>query len=346
MRPATADQTTEAPCCTACGQVLGFRTTDRLTGLLDRWAWDEAAVEILEQVGDRPAVLLMLDLDGFREVNNVHGHLAGDVVLRAVASVVRGAVRQMDVVGRYGGYGGDEFLVLLPATDREQGERVASRMLAQIRAVAVAVPSARGGTATIRGLTASVGLAARDHGPDHDLTALFQAADGALRRAKQTGRDRLASAAVGSGTSPFGVRALPSILPNGGGGGRFLAELSAEWGQESPRRLVPREDPPDYATVLAAQLRSLLRMLPGEDELDVLAALSCGPMPYRDMAVTGGSLDAVLDRLERAGLVACDRDGDVVVCCSLTLAARELLDRLLPAMEWAGRISSTGAAGA
>lgn len=50
--------------------------------------------------------------------------------------------------------------------------------------------------------------------------------------------------------------------------------------------------------------------------------------------------------LEQAGLVACDREGDTVTCCSLTLAARELLDKLLPATEWAGKIISTGAAGA
>src|ERR1044072_4900559 len=86
MRPAGADDTHRATCCATCGQPLGCRTTDKLTGLLDRWAWDKAATEILEQVGDQPAVLLMLDLDRFKEINDTHGHLAGDAVLRDVRS--------------------------------------------------------------------------------------------------------------------------------------------------------------------------------------------------------------------------------------------------------------------
>jgi len=320
MRHAGADDTHRATCCATCGQPLGCRTTDKLTGLLDRWAWDKAATEILEQVGDQPAVLLMLDLDRFKEINDTHGHLAGDAVLRAIASVVRGAVRQMDIVGRYGGHGGDEFLVLLPATDLERGGIVAERILTRIRAAAVPAPSVCDGWVTITGMTASVGLAARDHREDKDLVALFEGADAALLAAKHHGRDRITAAeAPAAEVTPLG-----------------------------PRRLARRDDiASDYAAVLSEQLRALLALLPGEGELDVLAALSGGPLPYHDLQECGdGAPECTVERLERSGLVACTRDGDRIVRCALTAGARELLDRLLPAIEWVGRIGSTGAAGA
>src|SRR4051794_12842443 len=312
MRPAGADDTHRGTCCATCGQPLGYRTTDKLTGLLDRWAWDKAATEILEQVGDQPAVLLMLDLDRFKEINDTHGHLAGDAVLRAIASVVRGAVRQMDIVGRYGGHGGDEFLVLLPATDLERGGIVAERILTRIRAAAVPAPSVCDGWITITGLTASVGLAARDH-RDKDLVTLFEGADAALLAAKHHGRDRITAAA-----------APPAEVT------RLVRNGAADAG--------------DYAAVLGEQLRGLLRLLPGEGELDVLAALACGPLPYHDLQECGdGAPECTLERLERAGLVACTREGDRIVRCALTAGARELLDRLLPAIEWVGRMGSAGA---
>jgi diguanylate cyclase (GGDEF)-like protein len=213
MRPAGADHTQLGTCCATCGQPLGYRSTDKLTGLLDRWAWDEAATEILDQVGDQPATLLMLDLDRFKGINDTHGHLAGDAVLRAIASVVRGAVRQMDIVGRYGGHGGDEFLVLLPATDGARGEAVAERILTRIRAAVVTTPSACQGEITITGLTASVGLAARADDHDTDLAALFEGADAALLWAKRGGRNQIVTAdalacADKAAAAPAGVRPL------------------------------------------------------------------------------------------------------------------------------------------
>jgi diguanylate cyclase (GGDEF)-like protein len=324
MRPAGADDTHPGTCCATCGQPLGYRSTDKLTGLLDRWAWDEAAAEILGQVGAQPAVLLMLDLDRFKEINDTHGHLAGDAVLRAIASVVRGAVRQMDIVGRYGGHGGDEFLVLLPATDPARGAKVAERILTQIRAASVSVPSAVDGQIAITGLTASVGMTARDHDGGTDLGALFEGADAALLRAKQAGRDRIMSADVRSGdVTP--VRCL-----------HHLEEI----------RLVPggHDAGDEPGAILSEQLRALVRVLPGEHELDVLAALSCGPLPYQDLAGTGAP-ECTLEKLARDGLVSCERADGRIVRCELTPAARELLDRLLPALEWAGKMGSTGAAG-
>lgn len=337
MRPAGADET-HGTCCSTCGQPLGYRSTDKLTGLLDRWAWDKAATEILDQVGDQPAVLLMLDLDRFKDINDTHGHLAGDAVLRSSASVLRGAVRQMDIVGRYGGHGGDEFLVLLPATDLPRGEKVAERILARLRAAAVSVPSARDGVATIIGLTASIGLAVRDRNTDHDLISLFQGADTALLRAKQTGRDRITTADVrSSDASPSWRqrrRGLDEI--------RLFTNLTSRW--SSARR---RSDPSGHEAPLGEHLRALLALLPTEEGLDLLAVLSRGQLSYQDLAERGGgAVDCTVAHLEKSGLVDCHREEGAIVRCSLTPAARELLDRLLPALHWAGKINSTGAAGA
>jgi diguanylate cyclase (GGDEF)-like protein len=329
MRPAAADDIHHGTCCATCGQALGYRTTDKLTGLLDRWAWDKAATEILDQVGDQPAVLLMLDLDRFKEINDTHGHLAGDAVLRAAASIVRGTVRQMDIVGRYGGHGGDEFLVLLPATDLDSGEKVAERILTRIRAAAIPTPSARAGRITITGLTASVGLAGRVQRCDQELVALFEGADAALLAAKRAGRDRITRADVRGGDVTPIRRPRPAEV------------------HPVPGATADVTDAADPGAGLGERLRALLRVLPGEHELDVLAALARGPLPYRDLQDSSeGAPECTLERLERTGLVACDREDGRIVCCSLTPAARELLDRLLPAIEWVGKIASTGAAGA
>jgi hypothetical protein len=109
-------------------------------------------------------------------------------------------------------------------------------------------------------------------------------------------------------------------------------------------RLVPGGHAGDEpGAALGAQLRALVRVLPGEHELDVLAALSHGPLPYQDLADDGA--ECTLEKLARAGLVSCERTDGRIVRCALTQAARELLDRLLPALEWAGRMGSTGGAG-
>ena len=83
---------------------------DPLTGLLNRRAFHEALGRRLERVGEAPAALLVIDLDGFKAVNDRHGHAAGDLLLSALARRLRHALRPRDVVARMGG---DEFLVLI-----------------------------------------------------------------------------------------------------------------------------------------------------------------------------------------------------------------------------------------
>ena len=181
--------------CGTCGQPLGAWATDKLTGLLDRWGWDEEVPRVWTHVRRRHAALtlLLVDIDHFKHVNDEIGHPAGDAVLRAVADVLRDATRGPDIVlGRYGGHGGDEFLVLLPDTDIDGAVTVAHRIAQGIRSVAVPVRTTDSTTTTVTDITASIGIAAGH--PGHDLELfddLLLNADAALRDAKGCGRDQI-----------------------------------------------------------------------------------------------------------------------------------------------------------
>ena len=162
--------------------VLRSRAThDPLTGLLNRAAFEEALHREVAGRGDRPA-LLLLDLDGFKAVNDTLGHLAGDDVLVAVARVLQAGVRASDAVGRLGG---DEFAVLLPATTAPTGERLAHRLLGLVAAdPELSDPRARVGV--------SIGLARLEGRSTAE--ALVAAADEAMYQAKRSGGQRVAVA--------------------------------------------------------------------------------------------------------------------------------------------------------
>lgn len=174
-----------------------------MTLLLDRWGWDEQAPEIIAERG--PVALLVVDLDNFKRVNDRYGHVAGDEVLKAVADTLRRTTRKGDLLGRYGGQGGDEFLVLLPETGPEDAHAVAERIRVGIRSMVVQAPTSNG-TRTITAITASVGVATGS--PGMDLQSLVVAADNALREAKRGGRDKVRA----SGAEPVKWRTVPLRL--------------------------------------------------------------------------------------------------------------------------------------
>ncbi|MEV8215417.1 diguanylate cyclase [Leifsonia sp. NPDC077715] len=150
---------------------------DHLTGLHNRRSF-EHELEKTVTAGEG-GVLLFLDLDGFKSINDRHGHETGDAVLRAIADRLTRDSRSSDVISRLAG---DEFVVLSGGATQEDGERFAARL---VRDIAEPIQTARG----LMTVTASCGVITIEPG----LTAkqLLDAADAAMYRAKNTGRNRV-----------------------------------------------------------------------------------------------------------------------------------------------------------
>lgn len=172
---------------------------DRLTGLFNyRWMIEALGKEIRRsQRYGSPLALIMLDLDGLKAVNDRRGHLAGNALLRHCAGKVTAALRQADSAARVGG---DEFVVLLPATELEGARHVAERIVTTIRTDA---PLLDQKPLTV---TASVGVAQWQAG--WDTQHLMQAADKAMYAAKRDADKRVVchphepAAAVSPHTQP------------------------------------------------------------------------------------------------------------------------------------------------
>jgi diguanylate cyclase len=152
---------------------------DPLTQLFNRRHFVRRVEEELGRVRrGHSLALLMMDLDGFKHVNDQQGHLAGDELLRKIARTIEETTREIDVVGRFGG---DEFVALLPDTDAGQAGVVAERLVRTIREVGTLADPRRP-------VTASVGVAIAQ--PEDDVAVLLNAADEGAYLAKQAGGDR------------------------------------------------------------------------------------------------------------------------------------------------------------
>lgn len=159
---------------------------DPLTGLENRRAFDEGlarAASRSQRTGE-PLALVMLDLDSFKDVNDRFGHPAGDALLRQVGAALAAMERRAgDVLARYGG---EEFGLILPGADARAAQKVAERLHATLSNAGIRRPDRRR-------LTASIGVA-HQHASVLDTERLVASADAALYRAKQEGRDRIATA--------------------------------------------------------------------------------------------------------------------------------------------------------
>ncbi|HDX0835910.1 TPA: GGDEF domain-containing protein [Stenotrophomonas maltophilia] len=161
--------------------------TDELTGLLNRRALDEV-VQQRHAGGDASAVVILLDVDRFKAINDGHGHDAGDEVLVRVAQLLRHQLRRSDSIARYGG---EEFLVLLADGDLAGGRQLAESLRLALQQMDIALA---GGT--VLRVTASFGVA--EGGTDAlGWRTLLRAADAAMYRAKAQGRDRVRVAGGG-----------------------------------------------------------------------------------------------------------------------------------------------------
>lgn len=164
---------------------------DAKTGLLNVSTWEnEAAGELSRSVRTRsPMAIALVDIDHFKRVNDTHGHLVGDRVLKAVAGALTGQLRDYDRAGRFGG---EEFILLLSQVGEDEACRIAERLRRFVADMEVPV-SDNPGAERVR-LTISIGVTAMAAGRTRELTDMLAASDSALYQAKQSGRNRVAVA--------------------------------------------------------------------------------------------------------------------------------------------------------
>ncbi|SDE19924.1 diguanylate cyclase (GGDEF) domain-containing protein [Blastococcus fimeti] len=185
--------------------------TDYLTGLPNRARLMAALTDAHARAGQgEPASFLLLDLDGFKLVNDVAGHEAGDDLLIQVAGRLRAAVRDGDLVARLGG---DEFAVLVPGT-LEEAVGLAERIVADLRTVRAAADGAGHAAGVVFDVAGSIGVTALDAADE--VSATIRQADIALRAAKADGKScvRTAARAIDSamGRRARLARDLPAAL--------------------------------------------------------------------------------------------------------------------------------------
>jgi diguanylate cyclase (GGDEF)-like protein len=165
-------------------EVQSLALTDPLTGLQNRRSLFELGrVEFARaQRMKRPFCCMMLDLDHFKHINDEYGHQIGDQVLQEFAKRCKDSVREVDLVGRYGG---EELIILLPETDRKLSMQVAERLRGCIAAAPIQVFDKE------ISVTVSIGVATQDDNTIH-LETLIARADQAMYIAKHKGRNRVA----------------------------------------------------------------------------------------------------------------------------------------------------------
>lgn len=164
----------------AHGRALVQARFDVLTGLKNNLGFNECASKELSRMKRYQRLLgaLYLDVDNFKQVNDVHGHMAGDRALKTVADAMRASIRAVDVAARIGG---DEFIVLLPETDYDGLKRVAARIRATLSSMSWGELSCSIG-----------GLVFKD--PPHNVDTLIHAADELMYEAKTHGKAQSAFA--------------------------------------------------------------------------------------------------------------------------------------------------------
>lgn len=170
----------------ATGRLVNMATRDGLTNLYNRRYFVQCVDREIERAKryEHPLSLVLFDIDHFKRINDTHGHVQGDEVLRTLAALVRESCRDQDVAGRVGG---EEFAVLLPETGREQAAVMAERLRQAVEDLEVRVA----GGEVIR-FTISIGVISSDPAVDDmDFQTLFTRVDARMYQAKEGGRNRV-----------------------------------------------------------------------------------------------------------------------------------------------------------
>lgn len=169
-------------------EVLQHATLDALTGLNNRRQFEtrlKQEVSSAERQG-KPLCAIMLDIDFFKKVNDTYGHIAGDLILKSTASVIKKALRESDIPSRYGG---EEFAILLPFTSIEEAQMVGERLRQAVESTTVDVQSEKSGSTINVKVTISLGVSQFQEGDTGQ--SLYQKADKALYHAKEGGRNQV-----------------------------------------------------------------------------------------------------------------------------------------------------------
>jgi diguanylate cyclase (GGDEF)-like protein len=162
-------------------------STDELTGLLNRHAFNILIGKLIAEYRrePRPISMLVADIDHFKEINDRHGHLAGDAVLAAVTRALQGGLRESDLAVRWGG---EEFLLVLKGCELAEAARIAENLRQAVAARPIRV------TDQEIAVTLSIGASQFDGNESPEQTV--SRADAALYRAKAGGRNRVEAVAV------------------------------------------------------------------------------------------------------------------------------------------------------
>lgn len=165
-------------------QVQRMSITDELTGFYNRRGIFELGRMMLNKAkqNQQNLALIWMDIDHFKSVNDAYGHHIGDQVVAGMAEICRGSMREQDIIGRYGGEGGDELIVLLPQTDMQAARLVAERLRQKISNQPIMTE--KGPIA----VTVSLGISSLS-GQVTDLAGLLNRADQAMYVAKSSGRN-------------------------------------------------------------------------------------------------------------------------------------------------------------
>jgi diguanylate cyclase (GGDEF)-like protein len=157
--------------------------TDPLTGMMNRRALFDICIKEIGQASRYKHALscLILDIDKFKNVNDIYGHDAGDIVLERIANLMQENIRSADYVGRIGG---EEFAILMPSTDAESAYEIADRLRSHIEQNSIVANKQ-----TIH-ITISIGISEL-HANETDTHDIMKRADDALYEAKETGRNRV-----------------------------------------------------------------------------------------------------------------------------------------------------------
>lgn len=160
-------------------QLWEMAVTDSLTGLYIRRFFLAKVNEEMRRSEryKRPFAIIMTDIDHFKNVNDSYGHPEGDVVLKAVSKLIKDTIREVDIVARFGG---EEFVILLPETDKENAVILSERLREKISELTFE---------QVPGVTVSLGISGYPN-DGTDIDKLIKKADAALYKAKQTGRNK------------------------------------------------------------------------------------------------------------------------------------------------------------